>query len=153
MPRHDGPRTPSGLSAARRGGPRSPPTAGRTAPRSDSRSADRVGDRGGDRHCRTRNAHARQLGVTAYLTAGGDLVLDGHDLGPATARLTGRGECEWVTTVRSANLPALAALLDSDPGVSLLDVLEVRYTGAAAAELEGILSTGTVPVERSTYSG
>src|SRR5258707_12832802 len=67
--------------------------------------------------------------LTASLTAAGDLVLDGHDLGPATTRLTGRGEYEWVTTVRSANLPALAALLDSDPAVSRLDVLEARYTG------------------------
>ena len=91
--------------------------------------------------------------LSAHLTAAGDLVLDGQDLGPATATLTGEDEYEWITTVRSAYLPALVALLDTDPGVSLLDVLEARYTGTAAAELEGILSTGTVPVERSTYRG
>jgi hypothetical protein len=91
--------------------------------------------------------------LSAHLTAAGDLRVEGQDLGPATASLTGGDEYEWVTTVRSAHLSALVALLDADPGASLLDVLEARYTGAAAAELEGILSSDTVPVERSTYSG
>jgi hypothetical protein len=91
--------------------------------------------------------------LSAHLTAGGDLRIDGQDLGPATAPVSDDGEYEWTTTVRAEHLPGLVALLGGDPGADVLGLLAERYTGPRAYKLEQILSGGAVPIERFTYGG
>ena len=94
---------------------------------------------------------SRHLAVR--LTADGDLRVDGLDIGPTTAELTGGDEYEWTTMVRAEHLAGLVALLGGDPGAGLLGLLAERYTGPSAYDLEQILSGGAVPIERSVWGG
>jgi hypothetical protein len=91
--------------------------------------------------------------LAARLTAAGDLRVDGLDVGPTAASLTGGVEYEWTTMVRAEHLPGLVTLLGGDPGVGLLCLLAERYTGPSAYDLEQILSGGAVPIERSVWAG
>jgi len=49
----------------------------------------------------------------AYLDDDGDLHIDGHDLGPATAAVSANGEYEWFRTISHEDLPHLRSLLGS----------------------------------------
>ena len=91
--------------------------------------------------------------LSAYLTAAGDLFVDGQDLGPVTAAESDDGEYDWRTIVAHNHLPELAAHLAGDPDVDILDVLEQRFTGQRSYDLERILSSGPVPTQRFTYGG
>lgn len=96
----------------------------------------------------------RHLG--ARLTAGGDLVVEGQDVGPGVERFFGEGttEYEWTHTVRAADLPALVAALDGDPGDDVLTLLERRCSGDDAAELSRLLGPdGPVPADRWSRIG
>ena len=67
--------------------------------------------------------------LCAYLTPDGALHIDGQDLGPGTAPVSGDGEYEWFETIRPAHLPRLVELLGGAPGTDLLDLLADRYSG------------------------
>jgi hypothetical protein len=98
--------------------------------------------------------------LEAYLDTDGDLHIDGQDLGPATAPVSGDGEYEWFQTIRAEHLPDLLAALGGGAPASevragdlVLDVLADRFTGPGSYDLEAVLRTGPVPVERWVWSG
>jgi hypothetical protein len=91
--------------------------------------------------------------LSARLGDAGDLLIEGQDLGPATGAVSDDGEYEWVRTVAAADVPALLRLLGAPPGADVLDVLEARFTGPAACELERLLRSGAVPSRLWTWSG
>ena len=84
----------------------------------------------------------------AYTDDEGNLHIDGQDLGPATAPVSSDGEYEWFQTISAADVPQLLALLGGDPGSDPLDVLEAGYTGRRSYDLERVLRTGGVRVQR-----
>ena len=91
--------------------------------------------------------------LVAHLDAAGDLHIDGQDLGPATAIVSGDGEYEWFQTIPRASLDRLLVALGADPGDDVLDVLERSYREAGSYELEALLRSGVVPVSRQVWSG
>ena len=88
----------------------------------------------------------------AYFDPDGALHVDGQDLGPATAPVSGDGEYEWFKTIQPAHLPRLVELLGGEAGTDLLALLAERYTGAGSYELERVLRESGVPVEVFVYS-
>ena len=90
--------------------------------------------------------------LAAHLDGEGNLHIDGHDLGPATAGVSGDGEYEWSTVYTAADVPAIVALLDGAPGDDLLDLLATRWTGPRAGELERRLRESAIPGTRSVWS-
>jgi len=86
----------------------------------------------------------------AYVDAGGDLHIDGQDLGPATSPVSGDGEHEWFTTIRAEHVPQLVALLGGDDRTAILDLLEQRFVGAGY-ELERIVCESRIPREFVVY--
>ncbi len=91
--------------------------------------------------------------LSAYLDGDGNLHIDGHDLGPGTGSVSGDGEYEWTTVYAAGDVPAVVALLDGAPGDDILDLLESRWTGERAGELERRLRDSGLPVTRSVWSG
>jgi hypothetical protein len=82
-------------------------------------------------------ADARYL--TAWIDDGGNLHIDGHDLGPGTARVSDDGEHEWSRTIDAQHLPRLAELLGVDRDEDLLDELERGWSGRRSYDLEALL--------------
>jgi len=94
--------------------------------------------------------------LAARLTAGGDLVVEGQDIGPGVEYVFGEGntEYEWTHTVRVADLPALVAALGGEPGDDVLALLSRRCSGDDAAELSRLLGPdGPVPADRWSRIG
>jgi hypothetical protein len=91
--------------------------------------------------------------LRAYLDGSGNLRIDGHDIGPATAIVSSDGEYEWGRTIQKQDLPKLVALLDGSSEDHILDVLERNWTGRRSGELERRLSESTIPSELWTWSG
>jgi len=91
-----------------------------------------------------RGADTRHL--LAYLDDDGDLHIDGHDLGPATAAVSANGEYEWFRTISHEDLPHLRRLLGERPDSNLLDVLEQRWAGARSYDLEKLLRESGIRV-------
>jgi len=89
--------------------------------------------------------------LQASLDVDGNLHIDGHDLGPATAMVSITGEYEWSTKVSAINLPRLVAALGGYPGTDILDLLAAQYTGRGSYNLEEILRSGVVPFDRTVY--
>lgn len=90
--------------------------------------------------------------LVAYLDDEGRLHIDGHDLGPGTASVSGDGEYEWFRTIAAADLPRLAALLGADPGESILAVLSRKYTDRRSHDLERLLRESDVPQQLRVWS-
>jgi hypothetical protein len=91
--------------------------------------------------------------VGASLDAAGNLVIDGHDLGPATAVVSGDGEYEWSVTVRAASVDHAAKVLGGRAGESILEALVRDYSGRRAYGVRRTLDAAGVPVELWTWSG
>jgi hypothetical protein len=91
--------------------------------------------------------------LQAYLDSDGNLHIDGQDIGPATAGVSGDGEYEWGRTVLKEDLPDVIALLDGLPEDHILDLLERNWTGNRSAELERRLRESVIPSELWTWSG
>jgi hypothetical protein len=89
----------------------------------------------------------------AFLDPDGSLVIEGQDLGPATAIVSADGEYEWTRTIRAGHLPRLLELLDAPADADVLDELERRWTGVASYELERRIREGDLPNELGTWSG
>ena len=85
----------------------------------------------------------------AVVTAEGDLRIEGQDLGPEVERIFGEGltEYEWDVTVRAANIPQALVALGGAPGDDVLMLLQQRYSGPAAGEIEQRLEDAGVPTE------
>ncbi len=90
--------------------------------------------------------------LTAYVDAEGDLRIDGHDMGSGTAMVSGDGEYEWWSVYSADDLPAIVALLDGNPSDNVLDLLESRWTGERAGELERRLSDSGFLKGRKVWS-
>lgn len=86
----------------------------------------------------------------AYVDEHG-LHIDGQDLGPGTAAVSGDGEYEWFKTFAPENVPPVVALLDGQTGEDVLDMLE-RWAGRSY-ELEALLRDSGIPHELFTHSG
>jgi len=95
-------------------------------------------------------ADVRWLG--AYVDDEGALHIDGQDLGPATAMVSSDGEYEWFQKIAAGDVPRVVALLDGEPGVDVLDLLEERWTGPQSYELERRLRQSGIPLNLSTWS-
>lgn len=93
--------------------------------------------------------------LSASITAAGDLLIEGQDLGPGVEAFFGAGmtEYEWTRTVGRADLPALLASLGATPGEDVLDVLARRFSGDDAAGLDAALERSGVPVARWSRTG
>src|SRR5215207_5419547 len=66
-------------------------------------------------------ADHRWLG--AYLDDAGSLHIDGQDLGPGTAPVSGDGEYEWFQTIAAGDVPRLVDLLGGEPDTDILELL------------------------------
>lgn len=82
---------------------------------------------------------------------GGDLRIDGQDLGPSTKIMSPDGEYEWTTTIAAADLPKLVEHLGGQAGEHILDLLERSWTGPRSYDLEPLLRDGYVPHEFWSY--
>jgi hypothetical protein len=89
----------------------------------------------------------RSEGDLRYLAASysseGNLVIEGQDLGNAVEAAFGCREYEWTWTILRADLPKLAAALDTS--LDLMAALENRFSGPAAAELAAFLQEHNIP--------
>lgn len=85
----------------------------------------------------------RYLGAS-YSTEG-YLVIEGQDIGDGVEAAFGCREYEWTWTIARADLPKLLAALDAES--NLLNALEIRFRGRAAAELGPFLKENDVPYE------
>ena len=77
--------------------------------------------------------------LTARLGHSGDLLIEGQDLGPATAPVSSDEEYEWVQVVPAARIPELLHVLGAAADVDVLDELAARWTGPGSYELERLL--------------
>ncbi len=91
--------------------------------------------------------------LSAHLDEAGDLHIDGQDLGPGTAPVSSDGEYEWFQTVRAVHVGPLLVALGHDPRADVLEALERTFTGQGSYQLEEVLRSGVVPVERQVWSG
>ncbi len=85
--------------------------------------------------------------LDAYIDDGGQLVLQGQDLGPLTAIVSDDGEYEWFRSVKAEHIPSLIAALGGAPDEDILDVLARVATGDGSYELERLLREEIVPCE------
>jgi hypothetical protein len=91
--------------------------------------------------------------LSASLDSNGNLVIEGHDLGPGTAMISSDGEYEWTTTVAAGDIGRLLELLGAARDANILDVLVASYTGRGSYELETIIRESDIEVERWSWSG
>jgi len=82
-------------------------------------------------------------------------VIEGQDLGSATAVISSDGEYEWSYTFARSAIPSLRAALGADENEGILDLLVRKYTGAQSYELERIMreTETTIPRELWTWRG
>lgn len=96
--------------------------------------------------------------LDAYME-GGDLHIDGQDLGPGTASVSSDGEYdsdgeyEWFQVIRARHLAAFRELIGADAHENILDVLERSWCGKRAGDLQTLLHESNFPIERLIWSG
>jgi hypothetical protein len=93
----------------------------------------------------TRDPEEGSRHLQASMTAVGDLVIEGQDLGDSVERALGVREYEWIWTVRAPHVPVLASALGG-PG-DVLSALEERFRGENAAGLKSFLDSQGIPHE------
>lgn len=89
--------------------------------------------------------------LTAALTRGGDLVIEGRDFGAGVERIFGVREYEWAWTIPASGVEALRKVLGGADDV--LSALGVRFSGEHAGELGGFLEAHGIPTERWSRLG
>lgn len=72
---------------------------------------------------------------TVSLTAGGALVVRGHDLGPAVVRAFGGSEYEFERSYSAADTQRLRSLIELRPDDDLLTALAARFSNTHALEV------------------
>ena len=83
--------------------------------------------------------------LSAKLAEGGDIVIEGQDLGDGVQRIFGVREYEWVWTIRSANVSKVRDLLGGQEDV--IAAIADRFSGSNAASLWTFLEDNSVPME------
>jgi hypothetical protein len=91
--------------------------------------------------------------VGALIDAGGNLVIDGQDLGPATATMSTDGEYEWSVTVPAASLGRAAIVLGGRADEPILELLAREYAGRQAYGIRQKLEDAGIPAKLWTWSG
>jgi hypothetical protein len=91
--------------------------------------------------------------LEAYVDHEGRLHVNGQDLGPGTATVSGDGEYEWFQTIAAADVPRVVALLGGRPGDDVLDILERDFTGPKSYDLEARLRASGIKRNLDTWSG
>lgn len=80
-----------------------------------------------------------------HLTADGELIIKGHDLGPGVERHFGHREYEFQRRLSAAQTQRLWALLDASDPDSLLHVIGERFSDTF--HLERFLEDNDIPSE------
>lgn len=85
-----------------------------------------------------------------YLAAerkpGGDIVIEGQDLGPGVERFTGCYEYEWSWTIRAADVSRLAVALGG-ANEQVLELLSDKFSAEKASGLRAFLTENEVAHE------
>ncbi len=90
--------------------------------------------------------------LTASITSGGELVLEGRDFGPGVEGVFGVREYEWVWTIPAAGVTALLGALQASSD-DVLAALQDRFSGEGAADLGAFLESNGIPAERWSRLG
>ena len=91
------------------------------------------------------------LNIDASLERDGVLRIIGQDLGPVAEAISPDGEYEWFYTIAAQDVPALVVALGGQPGTDVIDLLEQRWTGDAAYNLDGAIRSSGVKYRFSNY--
>ncbi len=75
----------------------------------------------------------------AYLDEGGNLHINGQDLGPGTSMVSPDGEYEYFETYAAEVIPRIVEVLDGEPGEHVLDVLR-RWSGDRSHQMQSRLN-------------
>ena len=87
--------------------------------------------------------------VNAFLSAEGDLSIEGQDLGSGVSEFFGAGltEYEWTVVVRAEHVPSAVAALGGEPDTEILDLLGERDQGDEAHTIKERLDAAGVMTE------
>lgn len=86
--------------------------------------------------------------LDATVERDGSLSLSGQDLGPTVSY---DGEYEYWYAVAAEDVPALVIALGGEPGADILDLLESRWSGDAAAGLGSAIKASGVEHKFTSY--
>ena len=75
----------------------------------------------------------------ATLAEGGDLLIEGQDLGPGTAPVSSDGEYEYSYLIAADKLPSLCEVVGLPAGGDLVEHLAAEFSGEASWRLEDII--------------
>lgn len=91
--------------------------------------------------------------LDARLSAEGDVVIEGQDLGEIVEAFWGYPEYEWDITIRAANVPLLVAALSGVAGDDVLSLLAARCAVDERAASKTFLEERGVPIEFWSRAG
>ena len=89
----------------------------------------------------------------ASIDSNGNLMIEGHDLGPGTAPISSDGEYEWTTTIAADDIPRLLELLGAPESADILEVLRTRFSGRQSYELERTIRDSGIKTGFWSWSG
>ncbi|HEY3747341.1 MAG TPA: hypothetical protein VGL17_13910 [Gemmatimonadaceae bacterium] len=91
------------------------------------------------------------LNIDASLERDGTVQITGQDFGPVTKNISPDGEYEWFYTIAAKDVPALVVALGGPPGTDVIDLLEQRWSGDAAYNLETAIRSSGVKYDFAHY--
>lgn len=83
--------------------------------------------------------------LSAQITADGNLLIQGQDLGRAVEEVFGSGEVEWEWTVKAGHIAAFLTALGA--AGDILAALQARFSGPDAAGLHAFMKSHAIPFE------
>ena len=88
------------------------------------------------------------------MSAGGDLVIEGQNLGPAVERYWGTREYEWVIQIRSEDVPRYLGILGGDAdNDNPLGLIQARYREDERCVSKSFIDEHEIPCEFWSRSG
>jgi len=90
--------------------------------------------------------------LSASLDHEGNLIIEGQDLGPATAIVSSDGEYEWTRIIAAKDISHLLQLLDASRDADVLQILAEHWTGKNSYELERRIRDSDLPSNLSGWS-
>ena len=87
--------------------------------------------------------------LQARYAKGGDLLIEGQDLGPTVEAFWGPGntEYEWGMAIKATDFAVLTKALDGDPGEDVLALLARRFREDPDIASKSHLDASGVPIE------